>query len=61
MKSYRLFQSSAPGGARFVCAPWAILWSDEQKAHRRLCMRVRLLLKPRPNNYTESCMADVAA
>ena len=23
-------------------------------------MRVRLLYKPKPNNYTESCMVDVA-
>ena len=23
-------------------------------------MRVRLLLKPKPNNYTESCMINVA-
>ena len=39
---------------------WANLWSDEQKPHMRLCMRVRLPYKPKPNNYTESCMIDVA-
>ena len=39
---------------------WANLWSDEQKSHKRLCMRVRLLIKPKPNNYTESCMVNVA-
>ena len=38
----------------------ANLWSDEQKSHKRLCMRVRLPVKPKPNNYTESCMVDVA-
>ena len=26
----------------------------------RLCMRVRLLYKSKPHNYTESCMIDVA-
>ena len=26
----------------------------------RLCMRVRLRPKSKPNNYTESCMIDVA-
>ena len=40
--------------------PRANLWSDEQKSHIRLCMRVRLLLKSKPHNYTESCMIDVA-
>ena len=38
----------------------ANLWSDEQKSHRRSCMRVRLPYKPKPSNYTESCMIDVA-
>ena len=38
----------------------ANLWSDEQKLHRRPCMRVRLLNKPKPNNYTELCMVNVA-
>ena len=40
--------------------PWANLWSDGKKLHRRLCMRVRLPYKPKPNNYTESCMINVA-
>ncbi len=35
--------------------PRANLWSDEQKSHIRSRMRVRLQLKPKPNNYTESC------
>ena len=26
----------------------------------RLCMGVRLLVKPKPNNYTDSCMINVA-
>ena len=34
------------------------LRSDEQKSHMRLCMRVRLLSKSKPNNYTESCMIN---
>ena len=38
----------------------ANLWSDEQKSHMRLCMRVRLLHKSKPNNYTESCMINEA-
>ena len=40
--------------------PRANLWSDEQKSHMRLCMRVRLQCKSKPNNYTESCMINVA-
>ena len=28
--------------------------------HIRLCMRVRLLFKLKPNNYTESCMINEA-
>ncbi|RGY94659.1 arginase [Clostridium sp. AM58-1XD] len=28
--------------------------------HIRLCMRVRLPNKLKPNNYTESCMVNVA-
>lgn len=40
--------------------PWANLWSDGQKSHNRLCMRVRLPYKLKPDNYTESCMVDVA-
>ena len=39
---------------------WANLRSDEQKPQMRLCMRVRLRPKSKPNNYTESCMIDVA-
>ena len=38
----------------------ANLWSDEQKSHKRLCMRVRLPYKPKPDNCTESCMVNVA-
>ena len=40
--------------------PWANLWSDEQKPHMRLCMRVRLHNKSKPDNYTESCVINVA-
>ena len=40
--------------------PWANLWSDEQKSHKRPCVRVRLQYKPKPNNYTELRMVDVA-
>ena len=40
--------------------PRANLWSDEQKSHKRSCMRARLHDKLKPNNYTESCMIDVA-
>ena len=40
--------------------PRANLWSDEQKSHIRSRMRVRLQLKPKPNNYTESCEINVA-
>ena len=40
--------------------PWANLRSDGQKPHMRLCMRVRLLHKPKPDNYTESCVINVA-
>ena len=43
-----------------ILTPWANLWSDEQKSHIRLCMRVRLQLKSKPNNYTESCMINEA-
>ena len=39
---------------------WANLWSDEQKSHIRPCMRVRLPIKPKPSNYTESCMVNAA-
>ncbi len=40
--------------------PWANLWSDEQKPHMRLRMRVRLHSKSKPDNYTESCVINVA-
>ena len=40
--------------------PRANLWSDEQKSHMRLCMRVRLQSKSKPYNYTESCMINEA-
>ena len=40
--------------------PQANLWSDEQKSHRRLCMGVRLQHRSKPDNYTESCMINVA-
>ena len=39
---------------------WANLWSDGQKSYMRLCMRVRLHTKSKPNNYTESCMINEA-
>ena len=41
-----------------ILTSWANLWSDEQKSHIRLCMRVRLPFKPKPNNYTESCIIN---
>ena len=37
---------------------WANLWSDGQKSHIRLCMRVRLHIKLKPNSYTDSCMIN---
>ena len=40
--------------------PRANPWPDEQKPHTRLCMRVRLQFKPKPDNYTESCMVNAA-
>ena len=40
--------------------PRANLWSDGQKSHKRLCMRVSLHHKSKPDNYTESCMINVA-
>ena len=40
--------------------PWANLWSDGQKPYRRLCMRVSLPSKIKPNSYTESCAVDAA-
>lgn len=38
----------------------ANLWSDEQKSHMRLCMRMRLQDKSKSYNYTESCMINEA-
>ena len=38
----------------------ANLWSDEQKPHIRLRMRVRLRNKSKPDNYTESYVINVA-
>ena len=35
-------------------------WSDEQKSHIRLCMRVGLQYKLKPNNYAESYRVNVA-
>ena len=40
--------------------PRANLWSDEQKPHRRLYMRVSLLAKMKPDSYTESCAVNAA-
>ena len=39
---------------------WANLWSDEQKSHMRLCMRIRLLHKPKSNNYMQFDMINEA-
>ena len=39
---------------------WANLWSDEQKSHMRLCMRIRLQYKPKSDNYTQSDMTNEA-
>ena len=40
--------------------PWANLWADGQKSHRRLYMRVNLQAKIKPDSYTESCAVDAA-
>ena len=40
--------------------PRANLWSDGQKSHRRLCMRVSLPYKMKPDSYTESCAVNAA-
>jgi len=37
---------------------WANLWSDEQKNHIRLCLRIRLPNKSKSNNYTQSHLID---
>ena len=41
-------------------SPRANLWSDGQKSHIRLYMRVSLLDKMKPDNYTESCAVNAA-
>ena len=38
----------------------ANLWSNRQKPYKRLCVRVRLRFKSKPNNYMESCMINLA-
>ena len=43
-----------------ILTSWANLWSDEQKLHIRLRMRVRLHNKSKPDNYTESYVINVA-
>ena len=40
--------------------PRANLWSDEQKSYIRLCMRVSLPYKMKPDSYTESCAVNAA-
>ena len=40
--------------------PRANLWSDGQKSHIRLYMRVSLQDKMKPDNYTESCAVNAA-
>lgn len=40
--------------------PRANLWSDGQKPYIRLCMRVSLRDKMKPNSYTESCTVNAA-
>ena len=40
--------------------PRANLWSDEQKSYIRLCMRVSLHLKMKPDSYMESCAVNAA-
>ena len=40
--------------------PRANLWSDGQKPHIRLCMRVSLPHKMKPDSYTESCAVNAA-
>ena len=40
--------------------PRANLWSDGQKSHIRLGMRVSLPDKMKPDSYTESCAVDAA-
>ena len=38
----------------------ANLWSDEQKSHKRLGMRIRLPYKSKSNNYPELTVVNVA-
>ena len=40
--------------------PRANLWSDGQKSYRRLCVRVSLHDKMKPDTYTESCAVNTA-
>ena len=40
--------------------PRANLWSDGQKPHTRLYMRVSLHNKIKPDSYTESCAVNAA-
>ena len=40
--------------------PRANLWSDGQKPHIRLYMRVSLPYKMKPDSYTESCAVNAA-
>ena len=40
--------------------PRVNLWSDGQKPHIRLCMRVSLPYKMKPDSYTESCAVNAA-
>ena len=40
--------------------PRANLWSDEQKPHIRLYMRVSLHSETKPDSYTESCEVNAA-
>ena len=47
-------------GCRELTNLRANLWSDGQKPYIRLCMRVSLLLKMKPDSYTESCAVNAA-
>ena len=39
---------------------WENFWSDEQKSHTRLCMKIRLPHEPKSGNYTQSYMINEA-
>ena len=39
---------------------WENFWSDEQKSHTRLCVRIRLPHKPKSNNYKQFYMINEA-